>query len=56
LGIDDGSPVEIVLDALLLIARGIAVFAKAFEKEIPGPLLDARRQLDERFHAEHVSG
>lgn len=56
LGIDDGSPVEIVLDALLLLARGIAVFAKAFEKEIPEPLLKARAELDERFASANADG
>lgn len=51
LGIDDGSPVEIVLDALLLLARGIAVFAKSFDMEIPDALQRARAELDERFNA-----
>lgn len=54
-GIEDGSPVGVILDALLLIARGIAVFAKAFEKEIPEVLLKARSELDERFNSENVA-
>lgn len=52
LGIDDGSPVEIVLDALLLLTRAIAVFSKAIDKKIPNPLIDARAELDKRFESE----
>ncbi len=56
LGIDDDSPVEIVLDALLLLARGLAVFAKAFKKDIPEPLLKARAELDQRVESEMTGG
>jgi hypothetical protein len=52
LGIDDGSPVPIVLDALLLLARGIASFAKAVDRQIPQALIDARCELDRRFESE----
>jgi hypothetical protein len=52
LGIDDGAPVEIVLDALLLLVRGIAEFAKAAGKDISQELLDVRAELDSRLDSD----
>ncbi len=52
LGIDDGPPVPIVLDSLLLLVRGIAVFCQSFGVDVPEALLNARVELDERYSIE----
>lgn len=52
LGIDDGNPVPIVLDSLLLLVRGIAIFCQSFGMEVPEALLRARVELDERYESE----
>lgn len=52
LGIDDGTPVPIVLDSLLLLVRGIAVFCQSFGMEVPEALLNARAELDQRYESE----
>jgi len=48
-GIEDESPVPVVLDALLLLARGIHFFCQSFEFAIPEALVNARAELDERY-------
>ena len=54
MGIEQESPVEIVLDGLLLLARCIDKFAKAVDEEVSDALREARAELDKRFDVEHA--
>lgn len=49
IGIDDGNPAEIVLDALFVLMRAVGAYAKAFDREIPESLLNGGEEIEGRF-------
>lgn len=54
IGIEDKPPIGIVLDALLLLARGIDAYARSVNREISQSLLAAGTELDQRYATELV--